>query len=90
LNLQVREGNSASMLGVGERGALFRSYHDGTAIELTPGVGIYTILPSPKVFAVWHKGGGGRGGGGGGGGAYIAQWSCNRIAIGQALQSGGE
>jgi len=28
------------------------------------------------------------GGGGGGGGACIAQWSCNSIAIGYALQVG--
>lgn len=33
---KVREGNSASLLATGERGAVFRSYHDGTTIELTP------------------------------------------------------
>ena len=43
-------------------------------------LGLYTILPSPILYGVWHTKGGL------GGGAYIAQWSCNRIAIGSALQ----
>jgi len=45
-----------------------------------PYLGFYTILPSPILYGVWHKGGG----------RYIAQWSCNRIATGWALQIGGE
>ena len=32
----MREGTSASLCATGELGALFRSYHDGTPIELTP------------------------------------------------------
>ena len=32
----AREGGSASLLRVSEEGAVFRSYHDGTVIELTP------------------------------------------------------
>ena len=32
----AREGGSASLLRVNEQGAVFRSYHDGTVIELTP------------------------------------------------------
>ena len=32
----AREDGAASLLRISEAGALFRSYHDGTAIELTP------------------------------------------------------
>jgi len=39
-------------------------------------VGLYTILPSPILYGVWHNKGGG------GGGAFIAQWTCNGFAIG--------
>jgi len=47
------------------------------------GGGLYTILPLPILYTVWHtKGGVGRG-------AYITQGSCNSIAIGYALQVGG-
>jgi len=35
---------------------------------------LYTILPSPILYDVCHKGGGGA--------AYIAQWPCTSIAIG--------
>jgi len=41
-----------------------------------PPLGLYTILPSPILYGVWHKKGGSVGG------AYIAQWSCNSIPIG--------
>jgi len=46
-------------------------------------IGLYPILPSPILYGVWHKKGGSVGG------AYIAQWSCNSIAIGHAMQVGG-
>jgi len=39
-------------------------------------VGLYTILPSPILHVYGIRGGGV------GGGSYIAQWSCNSIAIG--------
>ena len=39
-------------------------------------LGLYTILPSPIVYGVWHTEGGV------GGGAYIVRRSCNSIAIG--------
>jgi len=44
--------------------------------------GLYTILPSPMLYGVWHTKGGSVGG------AYIAQWACNSIAIGYDLQVG--
>jgi len=39
--------------------------------------GLYTILPPPILYGVWHKKRGG-----GGGGAFIEQWTCNGITIG--------
>ena len=38
-------------------------------------VGLYTILPSPILHRVWQEKGDSVGG------AYIAQWSCNNVAI---------
>ena len=49
-----------------------------------PPLGLHTILPSP-IDSVWYM----AYTGGVGWGAYIAQKSCNSIAIGQALQVGG-
>ena len=40
-------------------------------------IGLYTILPSPILYGVWHTKGGSVGGGGG----YGAQWPCNSFAI---------
>jgi len=46
-------------------------------------VGLYTILPIPILYSVWHTKGGS------GGGSYLAQQSCNSTAIVWALQVGG-
>jgi len=46
-------------------------------------LGLYTILPSPILYGVWHKKGGV------GGGGYIAQWSCNSAAIVLTMQVRG-
>jgi len=40
------------------------------------GIGLYTILPSPIWYGVWHPKAGSVGG------TYIAKWACNSIAIG--------
>ena len=44
---------------------------------------LYTILPSPILYGVWHLKEGS------GGGSYIAHQLCNSIAIVWAMQVGG-
>jgi len=51
-------------------------FEDNQAYGFGAQLGLYTILLSPIVYGVWHKRGWIVGG------AFIAQWSCNRIAIG--------
>jgi len=46
-------------------------------------VDLHTRLPLPILYGVWHSKEGSVWG------ACIAQWSCNSIAIGYALQVGG-
>jgi len=46
--------------------------------------GLYTILPSPILHGLWHKGGGG-----GGGGAYLAQGPGDIFEQGGVLGGGG-
>jgi len=50
--------------------------HVASTRVMSPARSHAPALPSPIWYGVWHKkGGDGRG-------AYIAQWSCNSIAIG--------
>jgi len=47
-------------------------------------VGLYTILPLPILYGVWCM----AYARGGSGGSYIAQWSCNSIALLWGMQVG--
>jgi len=53
-----------------------KAHSDIPLQETNAGVGRYTTLPSPIMYGACHEKRGSVGG------AYIAQWSCNSIAIG--------